>query len=431
MSELRRPLREVLRDTTPDAAEVERLWQGLQARRAPRRWIWLAAPAVAAALALVLLWPARDGGSGPLTLADGAPLAQVDAAAPSALAFRDGSRVELEAGASLRPLAPAGREVDLELRRGRARFALAPGRRWSIDAGGIVVQSSGARFAVWRGRDGVDVIVTQGEVTLRGERVPGLLQRLGAGASLHVEAAERPAATTAASEPAATQTVAGPAPAATPEAAGPVIARPMAEPRSPATPRRPGSAVTATPGPAPREAPHVASRTTPQAAPRAASRTTAEAAPPAASRTTPQAPRPAPAPPTPQAPPPMVAPTLDELLRQADAARLQGRPEDALPLLARAARDFPGDRRAAVAAFTRGRICADELRRPAAAAEAFAQALALGLPDALVETAYLRLVESRKAAGDGAGARAAAAEHRARYPRGRAAAQIERILGAP
>ncbi len=82
-------------------------------------------------------------------------------------------------------------------------------------------------------------------------------------------------------------------------------------------------------------------------------------------------------------------------------------------------------------AYTRGRIFSDDLHQPDGAAQAFAYALALGLPQALREDAYSLLVEARMHAGDRSGAQAAAREYAAQFPRGRFAERIQRLVQAP
>jgi hypothetical protein len=120
-----------------------------------------------------------------------------------------------------------------------------------------------------------------------------------------------------------------------------------------------------------------------------------------------------------------------DLLAVADVARLSGHPIDAVAPLARVLTDHRTDPRAPLAAFTLGRVQADTIGNPAAAAQAFALAIVLGLPAGLVEDAYARLVETRAHAGDRAGARAAAAAYRERFPDGVHAAAIDAWTAVP
>ena len=96
-----------------------------------------------------------------------------------------------------------------------------------------------------------------------------------------------------------------------------------------------------------------------------------------------------------------------------------------MPLLERVLDEHPEDPRAALAAFTLGRV-ESALDRPARAAEAFARAIAIGPPAALHEDAMARLVEARAAAGERAAATEAARAYLARFPEGRHAEAIRR-----
>jgi hypothetical protein len=68
------------------------------------------------------------------------------------------------------------------------------------------------------------------------------------------------------------------------------------------------------------------------------------------------------------------SPSVSSLFAAADAARLAGRPADAVAPLTAILDRFPGDRRAGLAAFQLGRVLADDLGDRAAAARAFARA---------------------------------------------------------
>lgn len=120
-----------------------------------------------------------------------------------------------------------------------------------------------------------------------------------------------------------------------------------------------------------------------------------------------------------------------DLLAEADRARRAGRLDAALALLERASR-APGDRqRAALAAFTLGRLLLDARGDAAGAADAFRRALALGLPDALVDDGYLRAHEALARAGQRSRARALAAAYCARFPHGTAAASLCPVRAPP
>jgi transmembrane sensor len=83
------------------------------------------------------------------------------------------------------------------------------------------------------------------------------------------------------------------------------------------------------------------------------------------------------------------------LLREADRARRQGRPEEALAPLRQIVDAHAGDPRAPLAAFTLGRVYLDELHRPADAAAAFARARALDPDGPLAADARNREREAR------------------------------------
>jgi transmembrane sensor len=119
----------------------------------------------------------------------------------------------------------------------------------------------------------------------------------------------------------------------------------------------------------------------------------------------------------------------EDLLLAADAARLGGRPDKAVPYLERVVRRHAGDARAALAAFTLGRTLLDQLGRPREAAQAFASARRLDASGAIREDALAREVESWSRAGDTALARERADEFLRRYPNGRRAAAVRRLGG--
>ena len=95
-------------------------------------------------------------------------------------------------------------------------------------------------------------------------------------------------------------------------------------------------------------------------------------------------------------------------------------------MLSLVVQDHPSDARAAVAAFTLGRLELDTLGEARPAATAFARAIALGLPGGLVEDAYARLVEAHARGGDPEAARAAASDYERRYPGGTRSSTMRR-----
>jgi transmembrane sensor len=141
-----------------------------------------------------------------------------------------------------------------------------------------------------------------------------------------------------------------------------------------------------------------------------------------------------------------VSPTdVDDLLLAADVARRSGHAADSVPYLERALalhhgarehqRALPGgtrrgrleepsqgsslgDARAAVVAFTLGRVRQSDLDDPAGAADAFARARAAAPHGSLAEDALAREVEARFRAGDKARAHALAEEYVKTWPSG-------------
>jgi transmembrane sensor len=107
-----------------------------------------------------------------------------------------------------------------------------------------------------------------------------------------------------------------------------------------------------------------------------------------------------------------------ELLLAADVARLSHHPAAALPHLRQVVSKHAGDPRAALAAFTLGRVLLEELGRPKEAADAFAQSRALGPGGPLAEDALAREVEAWWRAGDTTRAHARAEDYVAKYPSG-------------
>jgi transmembrane sensor len=118
--------------------------------------------------------------------------------------------------------------------------------------------------------------------------------------------------------------------------------------------------------------------------------------------------------------------SVDDLLAAADLARQSGHPGDAVAPLSRVVREHAGDPRAALAAFTLGRLQLDALSQPAVADDTFGRAIALGLPRSLEADAYARRVEARARAGDAIGAREAASDYQRRFPTGERLDEVRR-----
>ena len=104
-------------------------------------------------------------------------------------------------------------------------------------------------------------------------------------------------------------------------------------------------------------------------------------------------------------------------MARADLARREGRPRDAITLLTKIVETRSGE--SALAAFTAGKVYAEDLGDPTTAASWFQRAIDLGLPSGLDEDALARTVESLAKAGRKADAVRARDRYEARFPNGR------------
>jgi transmembrane sensor len=120
-----------------------------------------------------------------------------------------------------------------------------------------------------------------------------------------------------------------------------------------------------------------------------------------------------------------------DLMLAADVARLSGHPEQAVSPLRKLCERHASDRRAPVAAFTLGRVLLDDLGRPADAAAAFEKARVLWPTGPLAEDALAREADAWQRAGRRELARAIAEQYLARYPQGRHASSLQRVLTPP
>lgn len=183
------------RPGTESEVHLGRQWAAIRERAGRRRrsgagWLAgglgaLALAAGAFALALVRPWDAAGGAGGgalaPGAVVSSAPGAVIESGAePIAVRLADGSQIDLEPRTRLEAGEAEGRDVRLDLARGRASFEVArdPERRFAVVAGAVRVVVVGTRFAVER-RDGrVEVRVVRGVVEVgTGARTV----RLGAG----------------------------------------------------------------------------------------------------------------------------------------------------------------------------------------------------------------------------------------------------------
>lgn len=291
--------------------------------------------------------------------------------APGTVRFAEGARVTLSSGTTLHLAGRTLDAMDLRLWAGHASFEVVPGgrRRWSIDCGLARVTVVGTGFDLDLDEARLRVAVRHGAVRVEGSTVEGGARTVGAGEALDVPARR--------DDPAVPQ-----APAPLLDAGGLASTRPS-------TPRR-------LPSPAVRAPIDASMEPPPDVAVRAA---------------------------------PSVDPA-EELWQRADGARRAQRHADAATLLAELVDRYPASARAPMAAFVMGRDHLRVLRRPMAAAAAYARALELGLAEGLREEAWLGLVESRWQSGDRAGALDAARRYRTAYPRGVHREYIDGLVGA-
>jgi len=118
-----------------------------------------------------------------------------------------------------------------------------------------------------------------------------------------------------------------------------------------------------------------------------------------------------------------------ELLLAADTARLTGHAARAVGYLERFLERHPTDPRAALTAFTLGRVHLQELGQPAKAAAAFALVRNLTPAGELAEDALAREVESWSRAGRAQEALSLAEEYVRKYPHGRRLRMVRRLGG--
>ncbi len=124
-------------------------------------------------------------------------------------------------------------------------------------------------------------------------------------------------------------------------------------------------------------------------------------------------------------------PTVDELWRVADRARKRGRSGRAIRALTRLLNDHPDDERAALAAFSLGRVLLNSEQPAEAAARAFAKARKLSPDGPLVEDALLREVEAWHSAGDMRRVRSRTRKYLRLFPSGRYRKQLRDLEQEP
>lgn len=197
MNRLPDPIGSVL-ERDEDEHRLHRNWEGTRARMAARERPRLTPRARATAIGLAfataalvafVAWPRAV--EGPLlTDAGGLPVAAESVARPRTLRFDDGSAIELASGARVVPRMNDARRFELVLERGRTRVEVTPGgaRAWTIDAGIATVHVVGTAFVVERDERTVRVEVERGRVRVEGDSVPNGARELGAGDRIEVHA---------------------------------------------------------------------------------------------------------------------------------------------------------------------------------------------------------------------------------------------------
>lgn len=357
---------------TPSAGpeRIERQWTQLSGRLRKRPligpWGAAAVASTALALAVALLLPPPAPRSSTM---EGAELES--GAAESAVALSDGSHIDLAPETRLSVETSRGPDVRLQLRKGRARFEVAPRKRgrFVVAVGDVEVRVVGTRFRVSKHQAEVEVEVEHGvvEVSQKGR----LLQRLGAGERLSAPIEPGPELS-------------------------PLLAPAPAEPDSSA------------PDPAeealdPSQAELVELEVTPSEEP------PNDEAPPAD-----RAQRPG----RPKAPRVEHHPEAKTLFEEANVARRSGEVRAAAASYAALVTRFPRDARSGLAAFELGRLRMDSLNDLAGAVQALKAALARGPRASFAEDALARLATAYDSLGQRADCDRARQEYLRRYPDG-------------
>jgi transmembrane sensor len=119
-----------------------------------------------------------------------------------------------------------------------------------------------------------------------------------------------------------------------------------------------------------------------------------------------------------------------ELFAEVDASRARGNPARAAELLRQLLRDYPNDPRAALAAFTLGRVLLNDLASPREAAAAFRQVREKAPASQFAEDALAREIEAWNRASEPDRARSLATTYLERYPAGRHAQRVRMLFGS-
>lgn len=379
---------------------AQQMWRNVEAlrrrraqrRRAPR-WQMLVASFVlliGTGLAARSWLQLGEPSSGPLLSAEHSvlPASITPGTGHAALDLSDGSRITVAGGSRLDVLESSGRHVALALRTGRVRFDVRPRgpRTWRVDCGVLSVEVVGTAFVIQRKLGKVRVEVLRGAVLVRGAGVPDGVARLDKGQSFEsVEASSAAGGESASGADLARLRSRTDSPSSAPPEPGSAVSEPLGLPE----------------GAGPAQPPFVVSPLV-RLRERLEQQPSRSAQAPAAPSETP-----------PEKPPET---KVDALFREADSARRHGQVGKACFYLQSIVREHADDPRAALAAFALARLELGQLSAPARAADSLRLALALGLPGALHEDAYAKLVLAHEKAGQLAEACAARAEYTRRFP---------------
>ncbi len=374
----------MIRDILPDAhdeARTTRNWEGIFWRRqrfarAKRPWLLACAGGFAVALTAFIGWIARaPEGPARLTVHGGDAIPEIIA---DRVLLSDGSRVEISSGGRLELLENGPDRIRWWLREGRAEFDVTPDgpRRWVIETHLITVEVLGTVFSVEESEHDVRVRVERGIVLVRGERVPEGMRRLVRGDEITVPIHDD--SVSVAHDDADEQVGS--------QLDVPLLDEPSSDaPNGDPTSRQRQSSLE-----------HVER------------------------------------PPTIETPRPNLdVPEIEvvsvrERFHRADTLRAQGRLDEAVALLDAIANDVGASSERGLAMLTLARIELDPRDRPAIAANAFARAVALGLPAVLEDDARARRVEALARIPDLLAARAAAEEYHRFHPEGRWRDEVDR-----
>ncbi|MEL6184843.1 MAG: FecR family protein, partial [Myxococcota bacterium] len=173
-----------------EEARMARVWSGIERKldHRPTRlrsagWALAGATAVASMVGVAVWWPGSE--AGPLEV-DRFASPEMGLTSLSdkggSLGWSDGSRVEMTEATQLELLENTGERVTFLLHRGEARFRIVPGgpRRWVVEMGDLSVEVLGTVFVVKRSVAGAELVVEQGRVLARSDRLPNRVRRIEA-----------------------------------------------------------------------------------------------------------------------------------------------------------------------------------------------------------------------------------------------------------